>query len=61
MENALLIGLSQQTALQRNLDIIAHNLANMETNAYKAERPLFHSYLTADPRRSRAPRRCTDG
>jgi len=47
MENALLIGLSQQTALQRNLDIIAHNLANMETNAYKAERPLFHSYLAA--------------
>ena len=46
MENALLVGLSQQTALQRNLDIIAHNLANMETYAYKAERPLFHTYLT---------------
>jgi flagellar basal-body rod protein FlgF len=46
MENALLIGLSQQTALQRNLDIIAHNLANMGTVAYKAERPLFRSYLT---------------
>ena len=45
MENALLVGLSQQTALQRNLDIIAHNLANMETYAYKAERPLFHTYL----------------
>jgi flagellar basal-body rod protein FlgF len=46
MENALLIGLSQQTALQRNLDIIAHNLANMGTVAYKAERPLFRTYLT---------------
>jgi flagellar basal-body rod protein FlgF len=46
METALIVGLSQQTALQRNLDIIAHNLANMETYAYKAERPLFHSYLT---------------
>jgi flagellar basal-body rod protein FlgF len=45
MENALLVGLSQQTALQRQLDIVAHNLANMSTNAYKAERPLFHTYL----------------
>lgn len=47
MQNAELIGLSQQTALQRNLDIIAHNLANMDTTAYKVERPLFHTYLTA--------------
>ncbi len=47
MENALIIGLSQQTALQRDLDIIAHNLANMNTNAYKAERPLFHTYLAS--------------
>lgn len=45
MENAILIGLSQQTALRRNLDIIAHNLANMETVAYKSERPLFHTFL----------------
>ena len=47
MQNAELIGLSQQTALQRNLDIIAHNLANMDTTAYKVERPLFHTYLAA--------------
>lgn len=47
MQNSELVGLSQQTALQRNLDIIAHNLANMETTAYKVERPLFHTYLTA--------------
>ncbi len=47
MQNAELIGLSQQTALQRDLDIIAHNLANMSTTAYKVERPLFHTYLTA--------------
>ena len=47
MENSELIGLSQQTALQRNLDIIAHNLANMDTTAYKVERPLFHTYLTS--------------
>jgi len=47
MQNAELIGLSQQTALQRNLDIIAHNLANMDTSAYKVERPLFHTYLAS--------------
>lgn len=45
MQNAEIVGLSQQTALQRNLDIIAHNLANMDTTAYKVERPLFHTYL----------------
>lgn len=47
MQNAILIGLSRQTALQRNLDIISHNLANMETVAYKAERPLFRTHLTS--------------
>jgi flagellar basal-body rod protein FlgF len=46
MDNSLIVGLSQQTALQRDLDIIAHNLANMGTNAYKAERPLFQTYLS---------------
>ena len=46
MDNTLLIGLSQQTALQRQLDIVAHNVANMNTVAYKAERPLFRAFLT---------------
>ena len=45
MQNTLLVGLSQQMALRRNMDIIAHNLANLETAAYKAEHPAFKSYV----------------
>ena len=45
MENALLIELSRQTALARNLDIIANNMANMRTSGYKSEQLMFEDYL----------------
>ncbi|NIJ41142.1 flagellar basal-body rod protein FlgF [Parvibaculum indicum] len=45
MENALLIGLSRQMAMQRNMAIIANNLANMNTNGYKSESMLFDEYV----------------
>ncbi len=45
MENALLIGLSRQTALERQLDVIANNIANVNTNGYKADNNLFETYL----------------
>jgi flagellar basal-body rod protein FlgF len=45
MENALLIGLSRQTALERQLDVIANNIANVNTNGYKADNNLFEAYL----------------
>ena len=32
-------------ALRRNMDIIAHNLANLETTAFKAEHPAFRSLV----------------
>jgi len=50
MENALLIGLSRQTALLRQMDIIANNLANSETAGYKGEKPLFEEYLSKNAR-----------
>ena len=31
MENALLIGLSRQTILERQLDVVANNIANVNT------------------------------
>jgi len=37
MENALLIGLSRQMALRRELDLTANNLANLNTTGFKAE------------------------
>jgi len=45
MENSLLIGLSRQNALRRELDIVANNIANMNTNAYKADGAVFAEYL----------------
>src|SRR5579863_4037829 len=45
MENALLVGLSRQTALERQLDIIANNIANVNTTGYKADKTLFETYL----------------
>ncbi|MCR9238695.1 MAG: flagellar basal-body rod protein FlgF [Alphaproteobacteria bacterium] len=45
MENAELIGLSRQTALRRQMDVVANNLANISTSGYKAERSLFSEYV----------------
>lgn len=45
MENALLIGLSRQTALERQLDAIANNIANVNTAGFKADNMLFEEYL----------------
>lgn len=46
MENALLVGLSQQAALRRHMDILANNLANMSTTGFKSESPIFEDYVT---------------
>lgn len=45
MENALLVGLSRQTALERQMDIVANNIANVNTSGYKADHTLFEAYL----------------
>ncbi len=41
MENALLVGLSRQMALTHELDIIANNVANIDTTGYKADNAEF--------------------
>jgi len=48
MENALLIGLSRQMAMTREMATIANNLANMNTTAYKSEAMLFEQFLMPD-------------
>jgi flagellar basal-body rod protein FlgF len=45
MENALLIGLSRQTALERQLDVVANNIANVNTTGYKSDSTLFEEFL----------------
>jgi flagellar basal-body rod protein FlgF len=55
MENALLIGLSRQTALGRELDVIANNMANVTTNGFKARQARFHEYLMENARADAFP------
>jgi len=45
MDNALLVGLSRQTALQRELDIVSNNIANLNTTGYKADGAVFSEFL----------------
>src|SRR5204863_6009732 len=45
MENVLLIGLSRQTALQRELDVVANNIANVNTTGFKADGAVFAEFL----------------
>lgn len=45
MENTLLIGLSRQVTLERQMDVVANNVANVNTNGFKADRSLFAEYL----------------
>jgi len=45
MENASLVGLSRQIALQRELDVVANNIANLNTAGFKADNVVFHEFL----------------
>jgi flagellar basal-body rod protein FlgF len=46
MQYAFLVGLSQQMAGQRAMDVIANNLANVSTPAFKRESEMFEQYVT---------------
>jgi len=50
MENALLIGLSRQMALNHELDIVANNIANIDTTGYKADNATFAEFLMPQAR-----------
>jgi flagellar basal-body rod protein FlgF len=52
MENALLIGLSRQVALRRELDVVSNNIANLNTTGFKADGNVFEEYLMPGARES---------
>jgi flagellar basal-body rod protein FlgF len=52
MENASLVGLSRQVALQRQLDVVANNIANLNTTGYKSDNTVFHEFLMPGVRAS---------
>jgi flagellar basal-body rod protein FlgF len=45
MENTALVALSHQAALRRQMDVVANNIANMNTTGYKGERMMFVEHL----------------
>lgn len=45
MENSLYIALSRQMVMQRHMEVIANNIANMSTPGFKGEQMLFVEYL----------------
>jgi len=49
MENGIYIGISRQAALRRQMDVVANNLANVNTPAYRAERMVFQEFLMKPP------------
>lgn len=49
MENSIYLGLSRQVVLKNNMDIIANNVANVNTPGYRAQNLLFAEHLS-DPK-----------
>jgi flagellar basal-body rod protein FlgF len=45
MENTSLIAVSRQAVLRRSMDVIANNLANMNTTGFKGEKMMFIEHL----------------
>ena len=49
MENSVYIGLSKQVVLRENMNIIANNVANVNTPGFRAQNMIFSEYVE-DPR-----------
>ncbi len=50
MQNAVLVGLSRQVGLAREMDVVANNIANLNTTGYKADGSIFEEYLATAAR-----------
>lgn len=51
MENSVYLALSKQKVLRTDMQIIANNVANMNTSGYRAQNTMFSEYIS-DPRGS---------
>lgn len=55
MENATLIALSAQSGLRRRLEVVANNVANVNTTGFKRERLLMAPHVAPMPERQTMP------
>ncbi len=51
MDNGVYVALSRQTGLFRQMNVIANNMANVNTTGFQAERVMFDDYLVDDGNR----------
>ena len=56
MPISTLVGLSRQVALAREMDVVANNIANMNTTGYKADGSLFEEFLSSAARAAQGSR-----
>ena len=49
MDTALFIGMTHKGALKREMEVLAHNVANMNTTAFKQEKVVFQQLLVDAP------------
>lgn len=49
MDSALYLGLTTRSALNRRMDVAAHNIANLNTTAFKSEKVVFQQHLVDLP------------
>ena len=49
MDTALYVGLAHKSVLKRKMDVVAHNIANMNTTAFKKEKVQFKEFLMDAP------------
>ena len=45
MDNTFLVAMSRQVTLERQMDIVANNIANMNTAGFKATSSVFGEFL----------------
>lgn len=50
MPISTLVGLSRQVGLAREMDVVANNIANLNTTGYKADGSIFEEYLSSAAR-----------
>ena len=57
MQNTLLVGLSRQVVLSRELGIVANNIANINTAGFKADGAVFEEFIGKTARSDKMSRR----
>jgi flagellar basal-body rod protein FlgF len=57
MQNMLLVGLSRQVTLRRELDVVANNIANINTTGFKANGAVFEEFIGKIARQGNLSRR----